>query len=80
MKRLVLKFMEHGLLWAIIVWAAAVGLMAYHAKEPSLRWAFAALSTTGVVLVAVINWARKRLQTASPDGKETAGKEGGRTA
>lgn len=70
MKRLVLKFMEHGLLWAILVWAAAVGMMAYHAEDQSLRWAFAALSTTGIVLVAVINWARKKLQTASPERKD----------
>lgn len=75
MKRLVLKFMEHGLLWAIVVWAAAVALMAVQTEDGGLRWAFLALSATGFGLVALINWARKKFQAASPDHKE----EGRRT-
>ncbi|MER3423892.1 MAG: hypothetical protein C4293_12320 [Nitrospiraceae bacterium] len=50
--RLVLKFMEHGLIWAILVWASAVALMAIHTPDPFWRWSFFALSATGVVTVA----------------------------
>jgi hypothetical protein len=60
-KRLVLKFMEHGLIWAIVVWAAAVALMAINMVDLFWRWSFLALSAGGLVLAAVINWARKKL-------------------
>jgi len=60
-KRFVLKFMEHGLIWAIVVWAAAVALMAVNTVDPFWRWSFLALSAGGLILAAVINWARKKL-------------------
>jgi hypothetical protein len=72
-KRLILKFMEHGLLWAIIVWAGAVALMAINTPDPFWRWSFLGLSATGVIIVIVINWARKKLFSAtqaSKDGSE----------
>ena len=64
MKRLILKFMEHGLLWAIIVWAGAVALMAINTPDPFWRWSFLGLSATGVIIVVMINWARKKLFSA----------------
>ena len=73
MRRLILKFMEHGLLWAILVWAGAVALMAINTPDLFWRWVFLGLSATGVVIVIVINWARKKLVSAaraSKDGSE----------
>lgn len=70
MKRLVLKFTEHGLIWAIIVWASAVALMAIHTPDPFWRWSFFALSAAGVVVVVAINWARKKLLVAARDPKD----------
>ena len=73
MRRLILKFMEHGMLWAILVWAGAVALMAINTPDLFWRWVFLGLSATGVVIVIVINWARKKLVSAaraSKDGSE----------
>ncbi len=69
-KRLVLKFMEHGLIWAIVVWAAAVALMAINTADLFWRWSFLALSAGGLVLAAVINWARKKLVLMAQEQKE----------
>ena len=70
MRRLILKFMEHGLLWAILVWAGAVALMAINTPDPFWRWTFLGLSATGVVIVVVINWARKKLVSAARASKD----------
>ena len=69
-RRLILKFMEHGLLWAIIVWAGAVALMAVNTPDPFWRWSFLGLSATGVIIVIVINWARKKLFSATHPSKD----------
>ncbi|WP_447980177.1 hypothetical protein [Candidatus Nitrospira bockiana] len=61
MKTFLAKFMEQGLLWAIIVWAAAVALMAINIPDAFWRWSFLALSAAGIGLVVLINWARKKL-------------------
>ena len=70
MKRLILKFMEHGLLWAILVWAGAVALMAINTPDPFWRLEFLGLSATGVVIVIVINWARKKMVGAAQVQKD----------
>ena len=70
MKRLILKFMEHGLLWAILVWAGAVALMAINTPDPFWRLVFLGLSATGVVIVIVINWARKKMVSAAQVQKD----------
>ena len=70
MRRLILKFMEHGLLWAILVWAGAVALMAINTPDPFWRWTFLGLSATGVIIVVVINWARKKLMGVAQASKE----------
>lgn len=74
MRRLVLKFMEHGLLWAILVWAGAVALMAINTPDRFWRWTFLGLSATGVVIVVVINWARKKLVSAAASSEHKMSK------
>lgn len=49
---------EYGLMAAIVVWAAAVGLMAYRLEDSPWRWVFAALALGGILLVKVILWMR----------------------
>jgi hypothetical protein len=59
MTRFLEFFMNYGLIAAILVWAGAVGLMAYHLTDSPWRWAFAGLSIGGLVTVGVILWIRK---------------------
>ena len=59
MTRFLECFMNYGLIAAILVWAGAVGLMAYHLTDSPWRWAFVALSVSGLVTVGVILWIRK---------------------
>ena len=47
MTRFLELFMQYGLVAAILVWAGAVGLMAYHLTDSPWRWAFIALSLGG---------------------------------
>ncbi|MDE3118141.1 MAG: hypothetical protein KGL03_03910 [Nitrospirota bacterium] len=62
---------EYGLMAAIVVWAAAVGLMAYRLEDSPWRWAFAALALGGIVLVKAILWMRKYIDNMSkpPQGE-----------
>ena len=59
MNRILQLFMNYGLVAAVLVWAAVVGLMAYHLDESPWRWAFAALAVGGVVTVVGILLIRK---------------------
>jgi hypothetical protein len=59
MTRFLEFFMNYGLIAAILVWAGAVGLMAYHLTDSRWRWAFAALSVGGFATVGLILWIRK---------------------
>lgn len=59
MTRFLELFMNYGLIAAIVVWAGAVGLMAYHLTDSPWRWAFVALSGGGLVTVGVILWIRR---------------------
>ena len=59
MTRFLELFMQYGLVAAILVWAGAVGLMAYHLTDSPWRWAFVALSLGGFGTVGVILWIRK---------------------
>ena len=47
-------FMNYGLIAAVLVWAAVVGLMAYHLEDSPWRWAFVALAAGGIATVGVI--------------------------
>ena len=59
MARFLEWFLNYGLVAAILVWAGAVGLMAYHLTDSPWRWAFVALSVGGLVTVVVILWIRR---------------------
>lgn len=52
-------FMNYGLIAAVLVWAAVVGLMAYHLDDSPWRWAFVALAAGGLVTVGGIIKIRK---------------------
>jgi membrane protein implicated in regulation of membrane protease activity len=51
--------MQYGLVAAIVVWAGAIGLMAYHLHDSPWRWAFAALAAGGLATVWGINRIRR---------------------
>jgi hypothetical protein len=73
-KRLLQWFLHYGLMAAILVWAAAVGLMAYHLTDSEWRWVFVALSVVGVATIAGILRIRAyidRLSEASQKGNES---------
>jgi uncharacterized integral membrane protein len=72
-KRLLQWFLQYGLMAAILVWAAAVGMMAYHLADSEWRWAFAALSVGGLATIGGIMWIRAcidRLTETSQKGSE----------
>jgi len=50
---------------AILVWAAAIALMAYHLDDSPWRWAFAALALGGVATVWGIGWIRRCVDTVT---------------
>jgi hypothetical protein len=52
-------FLNYGLVAAILVWAAVVGLMAYRLEDSPWRWAFAALAVGGVAVAGGILKIRK---------------------
>lgn len=63
MKAFLRLFLHYGLAAAVLVWAATVGLMAYHLEESPWRWAFVALALAGVGTVAVMLWIRKYINS-----------------
>jgi len=52
-------FMNYGLVAAVLVWAAVVGLMAYHLEDSPWRWTFIALAAGGLGTVGIIFKIRK---------------------
>ncbi len=66
-------FMQYGLVAAIVVWAGAIGLMAYHLDDSPWRWAFATLAVGGLATVWGISRIRRYVdamsQTAQPEKK-----------
>ena len=58
MSRLLQWFLHYGLMAAVLVWAGAVALMAYHLHDSEWRWAFAALSVGGIATIGGIFWIR----------------------
>ena len=71
MKRFLRLFMNYGLVAAIVVWAAVVGMMAYRLTESPWRWAFVALVFVGLGTIAGIFWIRKYV-----DGQAKASEQG----
>ena len=59
MKGFLQYFMNYGLIAAVLVWAAVVGLMAYHLEDSPWRWAFVALAAGGLATVGGIIKIRK---------------------
>jgi hypothetical protein len=47
-------FLNYGLVAAVLVWAAVVGMMAYRLDDSPWRWAFIALAVGGLVTIAGI--------------------------
>ena len=71
MNRLLRWFLHYGLVAAVLVWAGAVALMAYHLHDSEWRWAFAALSVGGIATIGGILWIRTYI-----DGLIEASKQG----
>lgn len=59
MKGFLQYFMNYGLIAAVLVWAAVVGLMAYHLEDSPWRWVFVALAAGGIATVGAIMKIRK---------------------
>jgi hypothetical protein len=64
-------FMNYGLMAAVLVWAAVVGLMAYHLDDSPWRWAFIALAAGGIATIGGIFKIRKYV-----DGMSKASEKG----
>lgn len=58
MNRFLRWFLHYGLVAAVVVWAGAVAMMAYHLHDSEWRWAFAALSVGGIATIGGIFWIR----------------------
>ena len=58
MTQLLQWFLHYGLMASVLVWAGAVGLMAYHLTDSEWRWAFAALAVGGIATIGGIFWIR----------------------
>lgn len=63
-------FLNYGLVAAVLVWAAVIGMMAYRLEESPWRWAFVALVFAGVVTVAGILWIRKYVDRLNKAAEE----------
>lgn len=69
MNRFLQFFLHYGLVVAVLVWAAVVGLMAYHLDDSPWRWAFVSLAGAGMVTVGGILWLRKYIDSLSRSAK-----------
>ena len=54
----------------MVVWAGAVGMMAYHLKDSEWRWAFAVLSVLGFVTIGGIFWIRSYIDGLSDPSRK----------
>jgi len=68
--RLLQWFLHYGLMAAVLVWAGAVALMAYHLADSEWRWAFAALSAGGLVTIGGIFWMRTYIDGLTDSSKK----------
>jgi hypothetical protein len=64
-------YLNYGLVAAVVVWAAVVGMMAYRLNESPWRWAFVGLVFAGGLTVAAIFRIRKYVNTMD----KTAGEQ-----
>ena len=47
-------YLNYGLVAAVVVWAAVVGMMAYRLNESPWRWAFVGLTFAGALTIVAI--------------------------
>lgn len=73
-------FLNYGLVAAIFVWAAVVGMMAYRLNESPWRWAFVALVFGGFGTIAGIFWIRKYVDSQTKASEQGGAKSEGRRA
>ena len=71
-------FMNYGLVAAIFVWAAVVGMMAYRLNESPWRWAFVALVFGGFGTIAGIFWIKKYVDRQTKESEQGGVKSEGR--
>jgi F0F1-type ATP synthase assembly protein I len=67
-------YLNYGLVAAVVVWAAVVGMMAYRLNESPWRWAFVGLTFAGVFTIAGIFWIRKYVNTMNKAASEQENK------
>jgi|CXWL01.1.fsa_nt_gi hypothetical protein len=68
MRRFSTWFYENGLVLALIVWAAAIGLMGIRLEDRVWGWVFIGVSIVGGLTVGAIYWIRKWVASVSKDG------------
>ena len=68
-------FLNYGLVAAVLVWAAVIGMMAYRLDESPWRWVFAALAVGGILTVVGIFRIRRYV-----DGLKKTGGTGNQVA
>ena len=66
-------FLNYGLVAAVVVWAAVVGMMAYRLEESPWRWAFVGLVFAGGITVAGIFWIRSYVDKLNKAGEKRDG-------
>ncbi|HKT35292.1 MAG TPA: hypothetical protein VJR03_10710 [Nitrospira sp.] len=67
-------FLNYGLVAAVLVWAAVVGLMAFRLEDSPWRWVFAALAVGGLATVGVIFKIRRYVDAANKASGEQGSK------
>jgi len=67
-------FLNYGLVAAIVVWAAVVGMMAYRLDESPWRWAFIALAVGGLAVAGGILKMRKYIDEQMKTSHEQGSK------
>ncbi len=63
-------YLNYGLVAAVAVWAAVVGMMAYRLEGSRWRWAFVALVCGGGMTIAAIFWIRKYVDGLNRSSEE----------
>ena len=63
-------FLNYGLVAAVLVWAAVIGMMAYRLDESPWRWVFAALAVGGILTVVGIFRIRKYVDGLKKTGEQ----------
>ena len=67
-------FLNYGLVAAVLVWAAVVGMMAYRLEESPWRWAFIALAFGGILTIGGIFWIRRYVDALNKTSEEQRSK------